>query len=78
MARDYKDEYSVAEWRIAKGNPVWGAQLLQVCLFRDKTRTGFFSFGEWKSKIGDSSTDCEEKLIADLEKKLLYFDFSPS
>jgi hypothetical protein len=74
FAQTPQDVDTHPEWQIHTGKPS-GKNLVQVCLYRDKSTAGFFSAGEWRTQLGTAITQCSERLIADLDERGLYFDF---
>lgn len=64
------------KWSLSFSNNPTG-DLLNVCLYRDKSTAGFFSLGDKKTRIGFDVVPCEERLVADIDKRIIYFNFDP-
>lgn len=58
----------------SKQEQVWmDPNLIQICIYRDKTTSSFFSNGNWKATFGHAPSDiCEDRLTADLINQILY------
>ena len=64
-------------WRFEYSLPA-GSNLVNICLSKDSSQSGFFSSGNWVTSLGKSGGSCKERLIADLDRGSIHPDFDVS
>jgi hypothetical protein len=65
---------SFTNWSLSFSS-IRGGYLSDICLYREKSTSGWFSLGNKKTRIGFDLEQCEERLVADLDNRVLYFNF---
>lgn len=66
------------QWTLrADKSKLTNPDLIKVCIIYDTSNAGFFSSGELKTIIGETTVACKEKLLADVNTRTFYINFDP-